>query len=228
MSFHGNNYDEDFDEQHELHDEHLRTNVQQKNRNNQFNISDEEEVEADSSTDESTSVSSIAKATQLAAGIVRLEGAATTTTASEPHSAHEGHRDEEAHIDEHLETADHHQRGHEHDEAEEAENLDDSLNEQVKEMYDYFKEQSGNTEEESGADSSLNASANVQENLTSIMDDVLRINKAVMHAVGKSNEDHDDYDYDKVERFIYLFFSQLNILFTDYFVYQFVNSVQLE
>lgn len=96
-----------------------------------------------------------------------------------------------------------------------ADNLDDSLNDQVKEMYDYFKEHvaadAGNTEEESGAESSLNASGAIgessgnQQHLATIMGDVLRVNNAMVNAAQRDaheHESHHDEDgYDKIERF---------------------------
>lgn len=95
-----------------------------------------------------------------------------------------------------------------------SDNLDDSLNDQVKEMYDYFKEHvaadAGNTEEESGAESSLNASGALgessgnQQHLATIMGDVLRVNNAMVNAAQRDaheHESHHDEDgYDKIER----------------------------
>ena len=101
-----------------------------------------------------------------------------------------------------------------------ADNLDDSLNDQVKEMYDYFKEHvaadAGNTEEESGAESSLNASGALgessgnQQHLATIMGDVLRVNNAMVNAAAQrdahEHESHHDEDgYDKIERLETLF-----------------------
>ena len=95
-----------------------------------------------------------------------------------------------------------------------ADNLDDSLNDQVKEMYDYFKEHvaadAGNTEEESGAESSLNASGAIgessgnQQHLATIMGDVLRVNNAMVNAAQRDDHEHeshhDEDGYDKIER----------------------------
>lgn len=163
MSFHTNRYDDDFDEQDEQQPQ-SRPALQRKPENN-YNISDEDELDASSSTDESSSVASVAKAAQLAAGIVLTSANSSKPAEDEPEKL-------------------------------EGENLDDSLNEQVKEMYDYFKEQvSGGTEEESGAESSLNASSNVPENLAAIMSDVLKINKSVLESMvapQQQNHDHDE------------------------------------
>lgn len=182
-------YDEEFDDELNESGGSERNQRLTKQQQQRFNISDEDEVEEELSssvTDETPSIASIARAAaNLASNL-----AAT------------------AHIDEPGEAAAPSTRP----QLGSDENLDDSLNEQMKEMHDYFKGQAGE-EDNDEAPSSLNASNSnaPTENLATIMNDVLRINNASIATASSTNiegkeahavpsSDHEEDSYDKIER----------------------------
>lgn len=168
-------FDDDFDDQQQRVPSLPRAPQVARYPTNDFSISDEEEV----ASDDSSSVASVAKLAAIANDIAKLDSSTGSNQLDNSSSSQQNNnKDNNDHLNESVGSGISGGSGAEHN------NLDESVNDQMKEIYDYFKEQTAADDEDSLQHSSENSSLNTsstaattaaaggeakQENLATIM-----------------------------------------------------------